>query len=311
MIEDVEAAAPSVAPPSTAPATGSVRARIRMLAPQLTGALRRVADEALGDTAGVARSTILELAERSETSPATVTRFCRALGFRGYADLRLDIAAETGRPPPGGWEADIGREIARDDPLDGVLRTIVAADVHAIQDTASQLDLAVADRVAAAIAGARRVDSYGVGGSATVAAEAQARLYRIGVPCWVWSEVHGGLTSAALLQPGDVALGISHSGRTRETVEMLAEAGGSGATTVALTSFPRSPITEVADLVLTTAFHGTRLQPDAIAVRHSQLTVLDLVYVAVAQRTYDRATRAFTLGARAVDGHRLGPETST
>ena len=67
--------------------------------PEFTGALQRVAEQVLTDPAGAARATIVELAERSGTSPATVTRFCRALGFDGYADLRLGIAAETGRAP--------------------------------------------------------------------------------------------------------------------------------------------------------------------------------------------------------------------
>ena len=74
-----------------------VLVRVRTLLPEFTGALQRVAEQVLTDPAAASRATIVELAERSGTSPATVTRFCRALGFDGYADLRLGIAAETGR----------------------------------------------------------------------------------------------------------------------------------------------------------------------------------------------------------------------
>ncbi|MEV6490954.1 RpiR family transcriptional regulator, partial [Actinoplanes sp. NPDC051633] len=74
---------------------GGVLVRIRTLLPEFTGALQRVAEQVLADPAAASRATIVELAERSGTSPATVTRFCRALGFDGYADLRLGIAAET------------------------------------------------------------------------------------------------------------------------------------------------------------------------------------------------------------------------
>ncbi len=66
-------------------------------------------------------------------------------------------------------------------------------------------------------------------------------------------------------KPGDVAIGISHSGQTRETIEMIAEAGSHGATTVALTSFPRSPLAEVADIVLLTATQATTFRPDALS----------------------------------------------
>src|SRR5262245_61269883 len=104
-----------------------VLARVRAQLPEFRGALRRVAELVLSDPAGAARATIIELAERSGTSPATVTRFCRALGFDGYAEVRLGIAAETGRAArSAGYDVDIDREIQPSDPLDHVLHQIVA-----------------------------------------------------------------------------------------------------------------------------------------------------------------------------------------
>src|SRR2546421_11801041 len=100
-----------------------VLVRVRALLPESTGALQRVAEFVLRDPEGAARATIVELAERSGTSPATVTRFCRALGFAGYAEVRLGIAAETGRAARcAGWTVDIDREIQPGDPLEQVLR---------------------------------------------------------------------------------------------------------------------------------------------------------------------------------------------
>ncbi len=283
----------------------SVLARVRATQAELPGALQRVAHVVLTDPSAAARATIVELAERSGTSPATVTRFCRALGFDGYAELRLSIAAETGRAArAAGWTVDIGREILPTDPLDRVLAQIIAADTRALQDTSGRLDLDAVDRAATAMSEANRVDIYGIGGSALVGAELQLCLHRIGIPSWAWTEVHNGLASSALLGEGDVALGISNSGQTRETIEMLAEAGSHGATTVALTSYPESPLADVADLVLLTSTHETTFRPDALSARHPQLVVLDLVYVAIAQRTHERADAAFQVTARAVAGHR-------
>jgi DNA-binding MurR/RpiR family transcriptional regulator len=287
----------------------SVLARVRAIQSELPGALQRVAELVLTNPTSAARATIVELAERSGTSPATVTRFCRALGFDGYAALRLGIAAETGRAArAAGWTVDIGREILPTDPLDRVLAQIIAADARALQDTSGRLDLDAVDRAASAIAEAQRVDIYGIGGSALVGAELQLCLHRIGIPSWAWTEVHNGLASSALLGVGDIALGISNSGQTRETIEMLAEAGSHGATTVALTSYPKSPLADVADIVLLTSTHETTFRPDALSARHPQLVVLDLVYVAVAQRTHERSDAAFQVTARAVAGHRAEDE---
>src|SRR5947209_3446987 len=291
-------------PDLAANAADGVLVRVRSRLPEFTGALQRVAEQVLTDPAGAARATIVELAERSGTSPATVTRFCRALGFEGYADLRLGIAGETGRAArQAGWSVDIGREIQPNDSLERVLNQIMAADQRALGDTSSLLDLRAVAKAADAIAASSRVDIYGISGSALVGAEMQLCLHRIGLAAWSWTDVHNGLASAALLRPGDVALGVSHSGQTRETIEMLAEAGSSGATTIALTSFPRSPLAEVADIVLLHAMQATTFRPDALSGRHPQLVVLDLLYIAVAQRTHDSAHAAFQATARAVAGH--------
>lgn len=303
--------APDVTADSGRPAGDeSLLTRIRSVLPELPSALQRVGEQVLSAPAVVARATILETAERSGTSAATVTRFCRALGLPGYSDLRLAMAEETGRSSAvAGWEIDIGREIMPTDSLERVLNMITTADIRAIQETAAGLDLAEVDKAADAISRAGRVEVYGVGGNALVAGEMQLCLHRIGIPTWSWSDVHSGLTSAALLTPDDVAIAVSHSGATYETVEMLSTAGSKGTTTVALTSFPNSPLAEVADIVLTTAIHETTFRPDALAARHPQLIVLDLIYVAVAQRRYDTTGEALRATAEAVSGHRSGSVT--
>ncbi|GGS67957.1 RpiR family transcriptional regulator [Planobispora rosea] len=284
--------------------------RIRAEQAEMPEALRKVAEVILADPAEAARSTIVDLAERSGTSTATITRLCRALGFGGYAELRVALATETGRVAQQPWETDIGQEILPDDGLDRVLSVVSGNDIRLIQETASQLDLATVEKVAGAIAQAGRVLLFGVSSSGAVASEMEYRLQRIRIPTWCRSDAHSALTDAALLGQGDVAIGISHSGRTREAIEVLAEAGSHGAITVAVTSHPRSPLAEVAELVVTTSSRETTFRAEGFAAIHSQLLVLDVIYVSVAQRTYERTRKAFDLTVRAVTGHRL-PEGDT
>jgi DNA-binding MurR/RpiR family transcriptional regulator len=284
--------------------------RIRNEQGDMPEALRKVAQAILEAPDEAYRLTIVDLAERSGTSTATITRFCRALGFAGYAELRVAIATASGRETKATWETDIGQEILPDDGLDRVLRVVSGNDIRLIEQTRDQLDLAVVDKVAQAVARAGRVLLFGVSSSAAVASEMEYRLQRMRVPTWSRSDAHAALTDAALLGQGDVAIGISHSGRTREVIEVLAEAGSHGAITVAVTSHPRSPLAEVAELVLTTASRATSFRSEGFAAIHSQLLVLDVVYVSVAQRTYERTKQAFDVTVRAVAGHRL-PERDT
>jgi DNA-binding MurR/RpiR family transcriptional regulator len=285
--------------------SGGLLGRLRIEGPTMPEALARIAETILGDPETAAHASIVDLAERSGTSTATVTRFSRALGFKGYANLRVAVATETGRAEQARWETDISGDIAPDDPIDEVLSVITAADTRAIQATAAGLDAEVVDRVATAIANAGRVEIFGLGSSGTAGREMAFRLERIRVPVWYRSDTHTALTNAALLQPGDIAIGLSHSGRTREVIETLAEAADHGALTIAVTSFGRSPLAEIADIVFTTSVHETTFRLAALSALHSQLLVLDLIYVAVAQRTYERTAEALALTVRAVDAHRL------
>ncbi|MFF3439074.1 MurR/RpiR family transcriptional regulator [Streptosporangium sp. NPDC002721] len=279
--------------------------RIQTETPALPEALRRVGEAILADPAEAARSTIITLAERSGSSPATVTRFCRVFGFAGYAGLRVALATENGRVAQANWDAGVGHEIGPTDPLDAAIGVMAAADSRLIQETAAQLDAGTVSRVAEAIVAARRVLIFGVSTSGAVALMMGGRLRRIRVPCWSHADAHEALADAALLGEGDVAIGISHQGRTREVLESLGEAGDRGALTVAVTSFARSPLAELSDLVLTTASRETTFRLGGLAAVHSQLFVLDTVYVAVAQRTYEQTNEAFELTIRALESHRV------
>ena len=280
--------------------------RIRALMPVLAPAEKRVAQRVLDAPAAAAASTITTLAHDSATSEATVVRFCRAVGFGGFRDLRLALATELGRAEGG---ANMARMVSSDigpgDDLDQVVEKIAFADARAVEETAQQLDLEALHLVIEALVAARRIDIYGVGANAFVGLDLQQKLHRIGLVAFAWLDPHMALTSAALLGPDDVAFGISHSGATQDTVDTLAQARANGVTTIAVTNFPYSPLAEIADHVLTTAARETTFRSGATASRLAQLTVVDCIFVGVAQRTYESSQHALEVTYDAVEGRRL------
>ncbi|MDX8143803.1 MurR/RpiR family transcriptional regulator [Lentzea sp. NBC_00516] len=286
-------------------AESSPLVKIRSLLPGLARAEQRVAKVVLENPGTVAHRSITEVAEQAGTSETTVTRFCKAIGVGGYPELRIALAADTARSQARA-NHDMGGDIGPGDDLKQVVGKVAFADARAVEETAEQLDIESLDKVVQAVAGARRVDVYGFGASAFVAFDMQQKLHRIGLTCFAWNDTHIALTSAAVLTAADVAVGISHTGSTSETVEALRVARETGATTVALTNFPRSPITEVADHVLTTAARETTFRSGAMASRIAQLTVIDCLFIGVAQHHVDSAKTALEATYEAVSGHRLG-----
>lgn len=295
---------PFTTPAVAATAAGVVN-RIQAKLPDMPTAMAKIGAYLLEHPQAPLELSIMDLAEQTKTSPATVTRFCRLLGYTGYVPFRVSIASDLGRSDAReSWKADIGRAFGPDDSARDVLSTLVNAHTRSLEETAAVMDLALMNKIARRIAMCSHVDIYGIGGSAVMAKELQSRLYRIGINAHHWSEVHAGLSSAAIQNADTVAIGISNTGRTEETLQMLREAGEAGAMTVALSNNPGSPLAEGADAAIITSVHEQFLQPDDLSAKHVQLLVLDLIYLLVAQVNFAQTTSKLAASAMAVSPHR-------
>lgn len=290
---------------SAAVTAAGVVNRIQAKLPDMPAAMAKIGTFLLDQPHAPLELSIMELAEQTKTSPATVTRFCRLLGYTGYVPFRVSIASDVGRSDAReSWKADIGRAFGPDDSASDVLSTLVNAHTRSLTETAASMDMALMSKIARRIAMSSHVDIYGIGGSAVMAKELQSRLYRIGINSHHWSEVHAGLTSAAIQDSNSVAIGISNTGRTEETIQMLRQAGEAGALTVALSNNPGSPLAEGADAAIITSVHEQFLQPDDLSAKHVQLLVLDLLYLLVAQVNFTQTTSKLASSASAVSPHR-------
>ena len=280
---------------------------LRGLKPTLVPSQRRVATLILHNPALASRRTISELAEAASTSETTVQRLCHELGVGGYRDLRVALAAESGREQERAANRDIGSDIGRNDDLDAIIDTVTFTDRQAIADTARILDRAALAEAVARTASARRIDIIGVGASAVVALDLQQKLHRIGLIAYAWHDTHAALTAAAILRPDDLAIGVSHTGATTDTIDAIREASQHGAHTIALTGVPNSPLAAAADLLLLTADRETTFRSGATASRIAALSVVDVLFVAVAQRRYDQSVSALDATRRAVASRRTTP----
>lgn len=270
----------------------SILIKVRGAMPSLRPAEQRVAHAVLADPAGISESSITSVARRCQTSETTVLRFCRAIGLAGYPELRIALARAAEWEENGHGGAPTTGQISATDSLEEVVAKITHADARAIEDTSAALDMEVLRAGVEAVAQARRIDIYGAAASALVGHDLHQKLHRIGLVSFMWNEAHLALASAAVLQSGDVAVGISHTGTTIDTLDVLRVARLRGATTIAITNFVDSPITGEADLVLVTAARETTFRSGGMASRIAQLAVVDCLFAGVAQRSYDQAIEA-------------------
>src|SRR5690606_27279694 len=277
-------------------------AALRSLLPSLTEAEASVARTILGDPAGCSRAPIGDLAESAGVSTATVVRMARALGFTGYRDFRTALIADVsrGRNP-------VMRDVEPGDSAIEVARKVFTADIDAIASTLELLDERAFERAVSLLADAERIEAYGIGSSAPVAVDAYYRLLRLGLKVGVATDSHMQAVSASLLTGADVALVFSHTGRTSETLTTTRIAREAGAKIVAVTSFLDSPLAGQVDALLVTATAESAYRVEAMASRIAHLSIVDALYVALANRMGDRAAEVLERSSQIIEEKRTPP----
>jgi DNA-binding MurR/RpiR family transcriptional regulator len=270
---------------------GPIIARIRALAPSLSPTGRRIGEAVTAEPGRIVELTVSDLASVSGSSVASVVRFCQDLGLRGFGDLKLRLAREHGEAGPARTEGDLLSEVLR-------------SSASALAAAAAGVDRDAFRAAAGLVGDADHVLVVGVGTSAPLALDAAYRLRGIGVLAEAPADVHVQHVSARLLRPGAVCLAISHTGQTRETLAATAAARDAGAATVAVSSFYRSPLTELCDHALVAGSPETRHQIEARASRLVHSALLDALAAAVAAAHPERARAAGDHAAQVVADHR-------
>lgn len=283
----------------------SIQSTIQSRLPSLPPASARVAMAIIADPSRVLNHTISELAQLCKTSDPSVVRFCQAIGFTGYAGLRLALATELGREGAASEEApapEFGGDLNPGSTLAETVARIRFTETMAIEETTRNLDLVVLQKAVTTIAAARRINLYGVGSGTVVAEDLRYKLFRIGLSVNAFPNEDNALMGASLMGPEDVAIAFSHGGETSSVVEFLRTARAHGADSLVITNVSDSSAAKAAAMHLLTVVRETPFRAGAMASRISQLAVVDCLFVGIAQQRFDGAVDALEATHQAVQG---------
>jgi DNA-binding MurR/RpiR family transcriptional regulator len=264
----------------------------------LPDAERRVAELLLSGPAEAGYDSVGRLAERAGVSPATVVRLSRRLGYAGYAALKLAIAHEAGRADQFGYGRAGGAGPGSSAPLH---ERVMADDAHSIRAGARALDAAAFEEAVAATAAAEHVMFAGVGASAALAALAAFRFSPLGVRVTSTMDALVQHLQADTLGAADVCVAISHTGESRDTIDVAAAASSAGAITIGVTSSAGSPLTQAVQIALVCADQHDPTARELFANPVAIVSVLGALHAGVAERL--PASAAPAAAARAITSH--------
>ena len=264
----------------------SIMHKLRFLQQEMGPAERRIATYILNHTGEMVALSISELAAKCECGDATVVRLSRRLGLEGYQALKIKLAGELGA------SSTLGEEVQKGDSCYEIFRKRNVSVVESLMNTESVLDAAQLDRVAELIMQSPRVVIFGLGNSAAIAQDAAHKLLRLGLSAQACCDNHMQAIIASHLKRGCVAIGISHSGASRDIVEALQLCKVCGATTVCVTNYGDSPIVAASDIALFTKSEETKYSILGMSSRFAQLAIFDSIYTYIVLNSDKAAKQA-------------------
>ncbi|MDN6549259.1 MAG: MurR/RpiR family transcriptional regulator [Enterobacterales bacterium] len=267
----------------------------------LTRVAQRIAQYILRAPQRVTQLSIAELSRETQAGEASVIRLCRTLGYKGFQDFKMDLAIELATGEPEANAPLLDAEIGDIDDAHTIGLKLQNTINNVLSETLNLLDMHQVGQVVEALRNSQSVYIFGVGSSGITAEDMKHKLMRIGLRVDAVTNNHFMYMQATLLNAGDVAIAISHSGSSPETVHALTLAKQAGATTVALTHNLGSPLSEVADFSLINGNRQGTLQGDSIGTKTAQLFVLDLLYTLLVQAAPEQARETKLRTMRALD----------
>lgn len=243
-----------------------------------TSTEKKIAKYILQNSNEVVQSSAQALGSVVGVSAAAVIRFSHKLGYRGFTALKVDLARDSSKEAMN-FDDVIGEE----DSMETVVNKAKNLNMM-LQDQAYRLlNAENLTKAVQALLKCQTIYLFGVSGSGIVCMDFMEKLSRINRRVVYHNDFHDQLASAAHMSSQDVAIAISYSGKTHEVNTAMKVAKETGAVTIAVTQFRKTPLSKLSDILLYVPTTERELRLGAIASRNASLIVTDLLYLGLAK----------------------------
>lgn len=274
-----------------------ITTRINNILKELTETEKKIACFILAHPDEVTRMTAKGLAGKCETVPSAVIRFCKSAGIDSFSKLKISLAKEVGN------ETQSGKLPAfnRDDDTEIVFKKVFNSGIRTLSDTLAMLDFNNIHNIAEKLFNAKRIFTFGVGTSSIIAIDANYRFSQFGFQAYAYTDVLFMNVMASNMTCDDVAVGISHSGKTKVVVDAMRHAKKAGAATVAISSFAKSILCRENDYAISVCADEMNYPVEAVSARMAHMCIIDALMMTLATMKYDDFSERISVRNRILD----------
>ncbi|MBE7052645.1 MAG: MurR/RpiR family transcriptional regulator [Ruminococcaceae bacterium] len=277
-----------------------VIAKIHNVFKNLTDTEQKIASYILEFPQKIVNMTAKELASACGTVPSAVNRMCKSIGVEGFLKLKILLATAVGKEEYNENNIPFDKE---DNPK-MIFNKVFNSGINTLKNTYQMIDFSKIDEITKRFATAKRIFIFGVGTSSVVAVDAAYRFSQLDVQAYAYTDILQMNVMANNMKNGDVAFGISHSGRTKAVVDAMRSAKQAGATTIALTSFTKSLLYTESDYSISVYADEENYPVEAVSARIAHMCVIDALMLSIASLNYDDYLKHISLRNAALDGIR-------
>lgn len=252
----------------------TVKMRIKSAYRGMSKTEKQIADYILENIKLVSRSTISELSNRLGIADSTFYQFTKKIGYDGFKDFKISLLTEEFDP-----EISIHEHISKGDSTDIMIKKVFDSNIKALEDTKKIIDAKQIEEAVALINKSNMLWFFGSGGSSSVAFDSYHKFLRSPIKCGYTADFHMQLMNAGLLTQNDCAIVISHTGLSKETIEIAKVLKQNNVKFILLTSYPLSPLAKLADIVLISSSEEIAYRSEALSSRLTQLSIIDVLFI--------------------------------
>ncbi|MGL5001195.1 MAG: MurR/RpiR family transcriptional regulator [Cetobacterium sp.] len=252
---------------------------------------KKISNFLLGNIEEIKVLNTYDLADKSDVSQASVVRFAKKLGFKGFPEFKIALAGDIAMKNNETNINIIYDEIKFDDATEILAKKVVYENIKSVDDTFKILKFEEIEKAAETIHAAKRIFILGAGFSGIVARDFQYKLWELGKNVIFETDQHIQLTNASTAGEGDVVFVISYSGQTLDIYQSILEFKEKDVKVITLTKFASNPIKDIGDIALSTIVEKSNLRSTSLSSRMAQLTVIDILYIKLIQMDREKAEK--------------------
>lgn len=265
---------------------------IKSFYPSFSKQEKKVAEFIISQKSDISIMSLQEISKKIEVSEATIVRFVRKIGYKGFPEFKLEIARNY----------NSYKKYKAVDYVEKIKENII----ESLNDTFGFIKKEDVDKAVKFIEKSKNLYFFGLGASGVAAEEMQNRFMRYGKLGHSVNDSHFQVMYSSVCTKEDVIVVISLSGETIDLIYPLNIAKERGCKIIAITNYILSPIAKLSDVVLVSSSKETPLDGGSLISKITQLYIIDILATKYAINNSKKAEKIKTVMATSIANKNQG-----